>query len=92
MGKNYIYISFFIVIQFFYFSVNKFEFTKECIVFDLLGIQLFHGWVIDPQNDELQKIVNSNASRYNQLVEKMIHHRQSNDENLSRESRFFLIL
>jgi hypothetical protein len=76
-------------ITLFSFSVDKFEYTRECVIFDLLRIQLFHGWVIDPQNNELQKIVNSNASSYNQLVEKMIHHRQSNDENLSRESRFF---
>ncbi|CAF2992500.1 unnamed protein product [Rotaria sp. Silwood2] len=67
-------------------GVDKFEYTRECIVFDLLGIQLFHGWVIDPQNNELQKIVNANGSSYNQLVEKMIRQRQSNREGLARES------
>ncbi|CAF1021541.1 unnamed protein product [Rotaria sordida] len=67
-------------------GVDKFEYTRECIVFDLLGIQLFHGWVIDPQNNELQKIVNTNGSSYNQLVEKMIRQKQSNNEELARES------
>ncbi|CAF1335830.1 unnamed protein product [Rotaria sp. Silwood1] len=67
-------------------GVDKFEYTKECIVFDLLDIQLFHGWVIDPQNNELQKIVNANGSSYNQLVEKMIQQRQSNNEELKQES------
>jgi hypothetical protein len=69
------------------FSVDKFEFTRECIVFDLLRMQLFHGWVIDPQDKQLQKIVNSNASSYNKLVEKMIRQRQSNQEELTKESR-----
>ncbi|CAF3942326.1 unnamed protein product [Rotaria sordida] len=67
-------------------GVDKFEYTRECIVFDLLGIQLFHGWVIDPQNNELQKIVNTNGSSYNQLVEKMIRQKQSNNKELARES------
>lgn len=69
------------------FSIDKFEYTRECIIFDLLDIQLYHGWVIDPQNTELEKIINSNASSYNQLVEKMIHQRQSNQENLVQESQ-----
>lgn len=73
------------------FSVDKFEYTRECVVFDLLGIQLYHGWVIDPQNSELQKIVNTNALSYNQLVEKMIQQRQSNAEELSRESKMFIL-
>jgi len=75
-----------------YFSVDKFEYTRECVIFDLFNIQLYHGWVIDPQNSELQKIVNSNASSYNQLVEKMIHQRQSNKENLARESKIIKFL
>ncbi|CAF3438241.1 unnamed protein product [Rotaria socialis] len=70
-------------------GVDKFEYTRECIIFDLLGIQLFHGWIIDPQNYELQKIINSNGSSYNQLVEKMLRQKQSTNEKLARES--FLI-
>ncbi|CAF4828036.1 unnamed protein product, partial [Rotaria magnacalcarata] len=67
--------------------VDKFEYTRECISFDLLDIQLFHGWIIDPQNYELQKIINSNGSSYNQLVEKMLRQKQSANENLARESK-----
>ena len=68
-------------------SVDKFEFTRECIIFDLLNIQLFHGWVIDPQDTELRAIIHSNASSYNQLVEKMILQKHSKEENLARESK-----
>ncbi|CAF1252993.1 unnamed protein product [Adineta steineri] len=64
-------------------GVDKFEYTPECIIFDLLGIQLLHGWVVDPQDKELQKIIQSNALSYNQLIEKII---PQTDGNLSRES------
>ena len=67
-------------------SVDKFEYTPECIIFDLLNIQLFHGWVIDPQDTELRTIVSSDAPSYNQLVEKMIRERTSEREELVRES------
>ena len=30
-------------------SVSDFEYTKECIVFDLFNIALYHGWLVDPQ-------------------------------------------
>jgi len=47
-----------------------------------LNIRLYHGWVVDPQDTELRTIVNSDASSYNQLVEKMIRERQSEREEL----------
>ena len=28
---------------------DKFEFTDEVAIFDLLGIPLVHGWLVDPQ-------------------------------------------
>lgn len=30
-------------------GVRVFEYTPECIVFDLLDIPLYHGWLVDPQ-------------------------------------------
>ncbi|XP_067827604.1 ubiquitin carboxyl-terminal hydrolase MINDY-2 isoform X3 [Heptranchias perlo] len=30
-------------------GVRVFEYTPECIVFDLLDIALYHGWLVDPQ-------------------------------------------
>jgi hypothetical protein len=70
-----------------FISVDKFEYTRECIIFDLLNIQLFHGWIIDPQDTELRTIVTSDAPSYNQLAEKMIGQRQSDREELVRESK-----
>ena len=30
-------------------DIDKFEFTDEVAIFDLLGIPLVHGWLVDPQ-------------------------------------------
>lgn len=30
-------------------GVSDFEYTPECSIFDLLGIPLYHGWLVDPQ-------------------------------------------
>lgn len=43
--------------------------------------------MIDPQDTELRTIVTSDAPSYNQLVEKMIRQRQSEREELVRESK-----
>ncbi|KAM6426543.1 ubiquitin carboxyl-terminal hydrolase MINDY-2 isoform 3-T5 [Liasis olivaceus] len=51
-------------------GVRVFEYTPECIVFDLLDIPLYHGWLVDPQIGDIVKAV-GNCS-YNQLVEKII--------------------
>ena len=67
--------------------MDQFEYTPECIVFDLLRIPLYHGWVVDPQNVELRQLIQSNAPSYNQLVEKMLRQRQSNRDDLLREGR-----
>lgn len=36
-------------------GVRVFEYTPECIVFDLLDIPLYHGWLVEPQVCELQQ-------------------------------------
>ena len=59
--------------------VKDFEFTPECIVFDLLSIGLYHGWLIDPQNTEIASAVSGLS--YNQLVEKIIASKQDGAES-----------
>ena len=34
-------------------SVRSFEFTSSMTVFDLMGISLVHGWLVDPQASEI---------------------------------------
>ncbi|XP_061610742.1 ubiquitin carboxyl-terminal hydrolase MINDY-2 [Phyllopteryx taeniolatus] len=64
-------------------GVRVFEYTPECIVFDLLDIPLYHGWLVDPQMHEIVKAV-GNCS-YNQLVEKIISCKQSENSELAGE-------
>ncbi|XP_068821589.1 ubiquitin carboxyl-terminal hydrolase MINDY-2 isoform X3 [Capricornis sumatraensis] len=64
-------------------GVRVFEYTPECIVFDLLDIPLYHGWLVDPQIDDIVKAV-GNCS-YNQLVEKIISCKQSENSELVSE-------
>ncbi|KAG9352186.1 hypothetical protein JZ751_020599 [Albula glossodonta] len=64
-------------------GVRVFEYTPECIVFDLLDIPLYHGWLVDPQMDDIVKAV-GNCS-YNQLVEKIISCKQSENSELAGE-------
>lgn len=60
-------------------GVSDFEFTPECIVFDLLSIGLYHGWLVDPQNAEMLSAVGGLS--YNQLVEKIIASKQDGAES-----------
>ncbi|XP_070619001.1 ubiquitin carboxyl-terminal hydrolase MINDY-2 isoform X2 [Erythrolamprus reginae] len=64
-------------------GVRLFEYTPECIVFDLLDIPLYHGWLVDPQIADIVKVV-GNCS-YNQLVEKIICCKQSDNSELRKE-------
>uniref|UniRef100_A0A3B4ZRB6 Ubiquitin carboxyl-terminal hydrolase n=2 Tax=Stegastes partitus TaxID=144197 RepID=A0A3B4ZRB6_9TELE len=69
-------------------GVRVFEYTPECIVFDLLDIPLYHGWLVDPQMHDIVKAV-GNCS-YNQLVEKIISCKQSDNSELAGEGECFL--
>lgn len=62
------------------FRIQDFEYTPECIIFDLLRIPLYHGWLVDPQDSRTVEAV-GNCS-YNQLVEKIIGDRSSEKEEL----------
>jgi hypothetical protein len=39
---------------FFFAGVSDFEYTPECIIFDLLNISLYHGWLVDPQVNAIE--------------------------------------
>ncbi|GFX15998.1 ubiquitin carboxyl-terminal hydrolase MINDY-1 [Trichonephila clavipes] len=62
--------------------ISDFEYTPECIIFDLLRIPLYHGWLIDPQMLDVVSVVGTCS--YNQLVEKIINSKCSlNPENVT---------
>ena len=39
-------------------AVIDFELTSESIIFDLFNIPLYHGWLVDPQQEDVVKAVN----------------------------------
>ncbi|KAK6163862.1 hypothetical protein DH2020_000726 [Rehmannia glutinosa] len=40
--------------------IDDFEFTRECAIFDLLDIPLYHGWIVDPQNQNVRSELKKN--------------------------------
>lgn len=66
-------------------SVDNFEYTRECAVFDLLKIRLFHGWVVDENDREILQLIKSSGSSYNQLVEMLVQYKNSNDDESLRK-------
>jgi hypothetical protein len=52
--------------------VKGFEYTPALAIFDLLDIDLVHGWVVDEHDKETFSIVNSLT--YNHLMERLIQY------------------
>jgi len=61
-------------------GIKDFEYTHECIIFDLLDIDLVHGWLPHP-SDEIYKLL-ENLS-YNQVLEKLIDFNQFKEKEKS---------
>lgn len=53
-----------------YRRIDDFEFTRECAIFDLLDIPLYHGWIVDPQDHETANAIGSKS--YNTLMEELV--------------------
>lgn len=51
-------------------KINDFEFTRECTIFDLLDIGLYHGWIVDPQDTDTATAIGSKS--YNTLVGELV--------------------
>ncbi|XP_069693288.1 ubiquitin carboxyl-terminal hydrolase MINDY-2-like isoform X2 [Periplaneta americana] len=65
-------------------GVQHFEYTPECIIFDLLNIPLYHGWLVDPQCHETVSALGTLG--YNQIVEKIILNKCSSNTDLVTEA------
>ena len=50
--------------------MSSIEFTPELLIFDLLGVHLYHGWLVSPDDCALRDAVQTFS--YNQLVEFII--------------------
>ncbi|XP_067929320.1 ubiquitin carboxyl-terminal hydrolase MINDY-2-like [Watersipora subatra] len=65
-------------------GVKDFEYTPECVVFDLLNIPLFHGWLVDASLPDVVKAVGNLT--YNQLVERVIENQGNIDVDKSTQA------
>lgn len=64
---------------------NGYEYTKNLTAFDLLGVELVHGWLLDPNNshgdEEDEKIIKLIGNKsYNQLAEIIVMGNVANAE------------
>ncbi|KAL2516809.1 ubiquitin carboxyl-terminal hydrolase MINDY-1 [Abeliophyllum distichum] len=50
--------------------IDDFEFTRECAIFDLLDIPLYHGWIVDSQDYETADVIGSKS--YNTLMGELV--------------------
>ena len=66
-------------------SVQEFEYTPECCIFDLLHVSLYHGWLAEPAAPAVQRAVAQCG--YNQLVDKIITNKSSDDPELSHQGQ-----
>ena len=57
-------------------GVKDFEYTPECIIFDLLRIPLYHGWLVDPQTPDVVNAIG------NQVIDFFFY-------NLTIDTHFF---
>lgn len=52
-------------------NIRSFEYTKELESFDCLGVNLYHGWLVDVQDKSTADVILQHKS-YNQLVFKLV--------------------
>lgn len=50
--------------------IDDFEFTRECAIFDLLDIPLYHGWIVDSQDHDTKNAIGSKS--YNTLMGELV--------------------
>eukprot|EP00854_Cymbomonas_tetramitiformis_P023994 gene23994-29112_t len=51
-------------------DVEGFEYMSDSTVFDVLGIRLLHGWLLDANDEETLRVIGNSA--YNQLAERLV--------------------
>jgi hypothetical protein len=66
-------------------GVTGVEYTSNLTAFEMLRIELVHGWLLDPQDEPMVELIGSKT--YNQLIEVVIHGKEaaSQLETLSKE-------
>eukprot|EP00258_Populus_trichocarpa_P014458 XP_006368742.2 ubiquitin carboxyl-terminal hydrolase MINDY-2 isoform X2 [Populus trichocarpa] len=67
--------------------IDDFEFTRECAIFDLLDIPLYHGWIVDPLDYDTANAIGSKS--YNTLMGELValetRNMEDESKNVTRE-------
>ncbi|KAI3804532.1 hypothetical protein L1987_26145 [Smallanthus sonchifolius] len=64
--------------------IDDFEFTRECAIFDLLDIPLYHGWIVDPQDSDTANAIGSKS--YNTLMGELVALETQNMESVFKKN------
>ncbi|KAL3331251.1 hypothetical protein AABB24_034857 [Solanum stoloniferum] len=64
--------------------IDDFEFTRECAIFDLLDIPLYHGWIVDPQDHDTENAIGSKS--YDTLMGELVSLDTQNMETEHKQS------
>ncbi|KAG1510075.1 hypothetical protein G6F52_010988 [Rhizopus delemar] len=62
-------------------SIHGFEPTPELSMFELFGVDLVHGWIVDPQDTETYEVIVKSCKNYNQTVECIVQANESRSDN-----------
>ena len=54
------------------------EYTTNLTAFDMLNVELVHGWLLDPQDEDMFKLVEKKT--YNQLIEVVVQGNEASSE------------
>ncbi|KAM0029926.1 putative MINDY deubiquitinase [Helianthus debilis subsp. tardiflorus] len=63
--------------------IDDFEFTRECAIFDLVDIPLYHGWIVDPQDSDTSSAIGSKS--YNTLMGELVALETQNMETVHKK-------
>ncbi|ORX52782.1 DUF544-domain-containing protein [Hesseltinella vesiculosa] len=66
-------------------SIRDFEPTAELALFDLFKVDLVHGWMVDPQDEETHRVVVEQCKSYNGVVECIVHGNEVTDGSSSSD-------
>ncbi|KAN0033995.1 hypothetical protein ACTFIV_000475 [Dictyostelium citrinum] len=64
-----------LIVNIYFDSIQGFEKTEPCQIFDYLNIKLVHGWIVDPNQKEVKQLIGH--LNYNDLVPKIVTFDQS---------------
>lgn len=70
-------------------ACTHFEYTKEIEIFDLFSINLYHGWLIDPEQKNFYN--NFGEMSYNQLIEIILNSSDSDFSSKKDDDQKFLL-